>query len=70
MDPREAETVALNRPALAAAKYFFKSAEALAFEFGAASHTGLRRAENQDHYLVVRRRRVQELLLTNVDPCR
>jgi serine/threonine protein phosphatase PrpC len=66
MDPRQAETVELNKPALAAEKYFFKSAALLAFEFGAASHTGLRRAENQDHYVVVRRRRVQELLLTNV----
>ncbi len=66
MDPREAETVELNKPALAAEKYFFKSAAALTFEFGAATHTGLRRAENQDHYLVVRRTRVQELLLTNV----
>lgn len=66
MDPREAETVELVKPALAAAKYFFKSAENLAFEFGAASHIGLKRAENQDHYLVVRRTRKQELLLTNV----
>ena len=38
----------------------------LAFEFGAASHTGLRRSDNQDHYLVLRRTRTQQLLLTNV----
>jgi protein phosphatase len=66
MDPRQAETVELTKPALAAEKYFFKTAVDLAFEFGAASHIGLRRAENQDHYVVVRRTRVQELLLTNV----
>ena len=66
MDPREAETVELFKPALAAEKYFFKSAVDLAFEFGAASHIGLRRAENQDHYLVIRRTRTQELLLSNV----
>jgi protein phosphatase len=65
MDPREADTVELVKPALVAAKYFFKSSVNLAFEFGAASHIGLRRAENQDHYLVVRRSRTQELLLTN-----
>jgi protein phosphatase len=66
MDPREAETVELIKPALAAEKYFFKSAPDLAFEFGAASHKGLRRAENQDHYIVVRRTRTQQWLLTNV----
>jgi serine/threonine protein phosphatase PrpC len=66
MDVREAETVRLNKPAIAAAKYFFQSAADLAIEFGAASHTGLRRAENQDHYVVMRRTRLQELLLTSV----
>ncbi len=66
MDPNIAETVPLTKPSVAAEKYFFKSAIALAFEFGAASHAGLSRAENQDHYIVVRRRRTQELLLSNV----
>ncbi len=66
MDPHQAETVELNKSALAAEKYFFKSAVDLAFDFGAASHVGLRRAENQDHYVVVRRSRRQDLLLTNV----
>lgn len=66
MDPRDAETVEIVEPALAAEKYFFKSSVELAFEFGAATHKGLRRAENQDHYLVLRRRRQQEVLLTNL----
>ena len=66
MDPSIAETVKRIKPAIAAKKYFFKSAIDLAFEFGAASHPGLCRAENQDHYMVVRRRRTQELLLSNV----
>ncbi len=66
MDPREAETVELIKPALAAEKYFFKSAINLAFEFGAATHVGLSRAENQDHYAVIRRTRTQELLLSNI----
>ena len=65
MDPHIAETVELTKPAIAAEKYFFKSAINLAFEFGAASHAGLCRAENQDHYVIVRRRRTQELLLSN-----
>jgi len=66
MDPRDAETVELVEPAQAASKYFFKSSVELAFEFGAASHQGLRRAENQDHYVVLRRQRVQEVLKTNM----
>jgi PPM family protein phosphatase len=66
MDRDIAETVELTKPAIAAEKYFFKSAIDLAFEFGAASHAGLCRAENQDHYAIVRRRRTQELLLSNV----
>jgi protein phosphatase len=66
MDPHEAETVEIVKPDLAARKYFVHSAADLAFEFGAASHKGLRRGENQDHYLVVRRTRTQQLLLTNV----
>jgi len=66
MDPSNAETVEITRPVLAASKYFFKSSEDLAFEFGAASHTGLCRSENQDHYVIARRTRIQELLHTNV----
>jgi protein phosphatase len=66
MDPHITETVELTNPALAAEKYFIKSAIDLAFEFGAASHAGLCRAENQDHYAIIRRRRTQELLLSNV----
>jgi serine/threonine protein phosphatase PrpC len=66
MDPRNAETVEIVKPAVAAAKYFVESAGQLAFEFGAASHTGLHRTENQDHYLVLRRTRTQQLLLTNM----
>lgn len=68
MDPREAETVELVKPALAADKYFFKSAVNLRYEFGGATHVGLRRQENQDNYVVIRRSRVQELLLSNLPP--
>jgi serine/threonine protein phosphatase PrpC len=62
----DTETVENVKPALAAAKYFVNSAESLSFDFGAASHIGLRRSENQDHYLVLRRARTQQLLFTNV----
>ncbi|MFN0019694.1 MAG: PP2C family protein-serine/threonine phosphatase [Pirellulaceae bacterium] len=35
-------------------------------EFGAASHVGLVRPNNEDHYVVVRRSRMRELLLSNL----
>jgi serine/threonine protein phosphatase PrpC len=66
MDSQITETVELTTPAVAAAKYFFKSAIKLAYEFGAASNRGLCRAENQDHYVIVRRRRTQEALLSSL----
>ena len=37
-------------------------------EFGAASHVGLVRKNNEDHYAVVRRSRMREILLTNLQP--
>jgi PPM family protein phosphatase len=35
-------------------------------EFGGASHVGLVRQNNEDHYAVVRRTRMREMLLTNL----
>lgn len=67
MSVHNEETVENVKPALAAAKFFVHTAaNDLAYEFGAASHVGLRRSDNQDHYLVLRRTRTQQLLLTNV----
>jgi protein phosphatase len=67
MGLHDSETVENVKPALAAAKYFVHApADDLAYEFGAASHVGLKRSENQDHYLVLRRTRTQQLLFTNV----
>jgi PPM family protein phosphatase len=65
MARHDSDTIDDIKPALAASKYFVHSADNLAFEFGAATHTGLRRSENQDHYVVLRRTRTQQLLLTN-----
>lgn len=62
----DTETVENVQPALAAAKYFVHTAADLSYEFGAATHIGLRRAENQDHYIILRRTRTQQLLFTNV----
>ena len=66
MAEHDSETVDNVSPIIAAAKYFVQRSDQLAFEFGGASHAGLRRRENQDHYVVMRRTRTQQLLLTNV----
>ena len=66
MAEHDSETVDNVSPVLAAAKYFVNRADSLAYEFGAATHPGLKRTENQDHYIVLRRTRTQQLLLTNV----
>ena len=66
MSSHDSETMEDVKPALAAAKYFVHSPADLSFEFGAATHKGHRRTENQDHYIVVRRTRTQQLLFTNV----
>lgn len=66
MDVRDIDTVENVKPALAAGKYFVRSADKLAYEFGAATHVGLKRSENQDNYVVLRRVRTQQLLLTSM----
>lgn len=66
MAEHDRETVESVAPALAAAKYFVEPTSAPAFDFGAATHVGLVRPDNQDHYIVLRRIRTQQLLLTSV----
>jgi serine/threonine protein phosphatase PrpC len=66
MAEHDSETVEDVTPALAAAKFFVEPTADLKFEFGAATHPGKLRSENQDHYIVLRRIRTQQLLLTNV----
>lgn len=39
---------------------------ALAFQFGATTHPGLVRSNNEDHFAVIGRRRTNEFLLTNL----
>jgi protein phosphatase len=63
---QDSDTVENVKPALAAARYFVHSPGDLAFDFGAATHQGLVRNENQDHYIILRRSRTQQLLRTNV----
>ena len=51
-----------------AAKYFGAVAVPVRVEFGALSHCGLVRTNNEDHYSVMRRYRSREVLLTNMPP--
>ncbi len=49
-----------------AEKFFVRDVSRMRFDFGAATHTGKVRSNNEDHYVVVRRRRANELLLSNL----
>jgi serine/threonine protein phosphatase PrpC len=49
-----------------AEKFFAPTSHRLQIKFGAASHPGNVRPDNEDHYAVVKRRRTSELLLTNL----
>jgi protein phosphatase len=47
-------------------KFFDSSERRLKFAFGAATHQGHVRENNEDHYAVVRRRRISELIKSNL----
>jgi serine/threonine protein phosphatase PrpC len=51
-----------------AAQFFVPKTTPLRVEFGAASNVGLVRKNNEDHFAVVRRRRSQEVMLSNLPP--
>jgi protein phosphatase len=65
MSSAEKETVEMPQPAITECRSR-PGGPVLRFEFGAASHTGLLRSNNEDHYAVVKRMRGREILLTNV----
>jgi PPM family protein phosphatase len=48
--------------------FFNPSTPLLRFDFGAATHVGNVRTNNEDHYAVVKRRRTSEVILTNLGP--
>jgi protein phosphatase len=48
------------------AKHFGPSPPPVAVQFGALSHPGRVRPNNEDHYLVIERRRVRSVLLSNM----
>lgn len=47
--------------------FFAPAGSQLHYSFGAASHVGKTRQNNEDHFAVVKRRRSSELLLTNLE---
>jgi len=51
-----------------AKRFFAPPSPSMQIEFGAASDVGKVRQNNEDHYAVVRRRRMNEVLLTNLAP--
>jgi PPM family protein phosphatase len=48
--------------------FFVPGTSDLRFKFGAASHMGKVRQNNEDHYVIVKRRRTAEILLSNLSP--
>jgi protein phosphatase len=65
-DPSSADTVDYPVVQDIFAKHFGPSPPPVRVQFGALSHPGLVRAKNEDHYLVVERRRTRSVLLTNL----
>jgi serine/threonine protein phosphatase PrpC len=49
-----------------ASKFFGQGTVQVSVEFGALSHQGLVRSNNEDHYAIVRRYRGRDILLTNL----
>ena len=64
--------MAVERPAVPlslqalAAKYFGPETPAVRVDFGALTHPGKVRANNEDHYAITRRHRTREVLLSNL----
>jgi protein phosphatase len=50
------------------AKHFGPSPPPVFVQFGALSHRGLVRANNEDHYLLIERQRSRKILATNLPP--
>lgn len=64
----ENDTVELTARDPFAEKFFDASSQRWRLEFGAATHMGMVRPNNEDHYAVVKRRRTSELILSNLAP--
>ena len=67
MPLEDSETVDLQPISEGTPGIFESAVHDVRIEFGALSHTGRVRENNEDHYSVVRRTRSREILLTNID---
>jgi protein phosphatase len=67
-DISSADTAELPAVEDVVAKHFGPVPPPVAVEFGALSHPGLVRANNEDHYVVFERKRSRTVLLTNLPP--
>ena len=66
MADRDKDTAEFEVAPEFAERFFDTSERRLRFQFGAATHQGLVRSNNEDHFAVVRRRRVSELIKSNL----
>jgi protein phosphatase len=68
MGSHEQDTIDFSLAARFSEKFFSPWPVRMQVEFGAATHVGKVRSNNEDHFVVVKRRRLHELLLTNLSP--
>lgn len=66
MSTAQDDTQLVAPSALFGGTFFAEPPEPVQIQLGAATHAGLVRGNNEDHYAVVRRTRSQELLLSNL----
>ena len=66
MPIEDEDTAEIPIPELTSTGFFAQQGAFKTVTIGARTHTGLRRSENQDHHAVVRRKRSQQVLLSDV----
>jgi protein phosphatase len=67
-DPHNADTAEYPAAPDLHAKHFGHSPPPVRVQFGALSHPGLVRPNNEDHFVVIERRRTRKVLATNLPP--
>src|SRR5262249_62274031 len=65
-DP-QSDTVEMSARGVSERGLVEEASRAVRYEFGAASHVGLVRPNNEDHFAIVQRTRGRKILMTNVD---
>src|SRR5262245_22066217 len=65
-DP-QSDTVEMSARGVSERGVVDDTSQSVRYEFGAASHVGLLRHNNEDHFAIVQRTRGRKILMTNVD---